>query len=364
MTLRAVVRAARGQFRLSVELSAERGHVVAVLGHNGAGKSTLLDCLAGLLRSDETSVRLDGRELGSLPPHRRRVGLLRQRPLLFPHLTVRDNVAFGPRAAGASRRQARAIAGRWLAAVGAEEYADRRPDQLSGGQAQRVALARALATEPELLLLDEPLAALDADAAPAMRALLRTVLRSASKRVTVLVTHDPLDALALADTALVLADGRVVERGPTQRVLSAPRTPYAARLAGLNLVAGEAVEGGLRTPDGDLLSGLHAEGLEPHTPAVAVFAPSAVSVYPRGKSVPGSPRNTAEAVVAAVEPHGPVIRVRTRASGGWAGGLTADLTPAAVADLALDPGKPVTVVVKATAVDVHPASSLSAARSA
>lgn len=355
MTLHAVVRAVRGHFELSVELSAEPGHVVAVLGHNGAGKSTLLDCLAGLLHSPETSVRLDGRELSLLPPYRRRVGVLRQRPLLFPHLNVRDNVAFGPRAAGARRRQARELADRWLAAVDASELSDRRPAQLSGGQAQRVALARALATDPELLLLDEPLAALDVDAAPAMRGLLRDVLRTNTGRVTVLVTHDPLDALALADTAVVLADGRVVEHGPTQRVLSAPRTPFAARLAGLNLVAGEAVEGGLRTADGALLHGLHAADTEQNSPAVAVFAPSAVSVYPRDGRVPGSPRNTADAVVAALEPHGPVIRLRTQAAAGWAGGLAADLTPAAVADLALEPGTPVTVVVKATAVDVHPA---------
>lgn len=358
MTLQADVRATHGEFRLAARLDVEPGQVVAVLGRNGAGKSTLLDCLAGLLRPAGTSVQLDGRELAGLPPHQRRVGLLRQRPLLFPHLTVRDNVAFGPRALGASKAQARAVADRWLVDVDATEFAGRRPAQLSGGQAQRVALARALATDPALLLLDEPLAALDVDTAPVIRGLLRGVLRAGRERVTVLVTHDPLDALALADTVLVLADGQVVERGPTQRVLAAPRTQFTARLAGLNLVAGQAAPGGLRTPDDVLLSGLHSPDAEEASPAVAVFSPSAVSVYPAGEAVAhGSPRNTASAVVAGLEPHGPVVRLRTRASGasGWAGGLAADLTAAAVAELGIEPGSPITVAVKATAVEIHAA---------
>ncbi|MGH3432113.1 MAG: ATP-binding cassette domain-containing protein, partial [Thermocrispum sp.] len=251
---------------------------------------------------------------------------------------------------------------------------DRKPAQLSGGQAQRVALARALATEPALLLLDEPLAALDVDTAPVIRGLLRSVLFTGgavvgsgassdrlghcagTERVTVLVTHDPLDALALADTVIVLADGRVVERGPTHRVLSAPRTPFAARLAGLNLVAGHAVGGGLRTTDGRLLSGLHARDAEQDSPAVAVFPPSAVSVYPAGEAgQPGSPRNTADAVVAGLEPHGPFVRLRTRAAGSWAGSLAADVTAAAVAELGIVPGSPITVAIKATAVEIHPA---------
>lgn len=368
MSLQADVRFSRAGFELAVRLDVEPGEVVAVLGRNGAGKSTLLDCLAGLLRPPETSVRLGGRELAGLEPHQRRVGVLRQRPLLFPHLTARDNVAFGPRSRGTARSQARAVAEEWLDAVGAGELAGRRPAQLSGGQAQRVALARALATEPELLLLDEPLAALDVDAAPAMRGLLRRVLRQVvsgkqsyssachSRRVTVLVTHDPLDALALADTVLILADGEVVERGPTQRVLAAPRTPFTARLAGLNLVAGQAVADGLETPDGELLSGLLAPDAEAASPAVAVFAPSAVSVYPAGDAAPpGSPRNTAPATVGTLEPHGPVVRLHTSAGSGWAAGLSADLTAAAVAELALEPGSRVTVAVKATAVEIHPA---------
>lgn len=365
--LSASVACARGEFELAVDLEVGAGEVVAVLGPNGSGKSTLLDCLAGLLRPPGATVRLAGRELAGLPPPDRRVGLLRQRPLLFPHLSARDNVAFGLRARGLSRGAARDSASRWLAEVDADGLAGRRPGQLSGGQAQRVALARALATDPELLLLDEPLAALDVDATPAMRGLLRRVLRGevwssrpqtppngetgAAKRATILVTHTHLDALALADRVVVLADGKVVEQGPTQRVLSAPRTPFTARIAGLNLVAGTAVAEGIRTPDGALLSGLLSPDTEPNAPAVAVFPPSAVSVYPADAPAhPGSPRNTAQATVTALEPHGPVMRVRTQTSG-WAGGLAADLTAAAVAELAIEPGSRITVAVKATAVD-------------
>jgi molybdate transport system ATP-binding protein len=166
----------------------------------------------------------------------------------------------------------------------------------------------------------------------------------------VLVTHDPLDALALADHVLVVAGGKAVERGPTRDVLAAPRTPFTARIAGLNLIAGTAVAEGLRTGDGRLVAGMLAADVVLAEPAVAVFAPSAVAVYPAEDSHPGSPRNTIATAVTAVEPHGPVVRLRTAA------GLSADLTPAAVADLHLEPGIPVRLSVKATTVTVHPAN--------
>ncbi|WP_290058435.1 TOBE domain-containing protein, partial [Amycolatopsis solani] len=219
---------------------------------------------------------------------------------------------------------------------------------------QRVAIARALAAEPDLLLLDEPFAALDVDAAPAIRGLLRRVLKTGP--TTVLVTHDPLDALALADHVAVMNGGRIVERGPTREVLSAPRTAFTARIAGLNLVAGTAVEDGLRTASGAVVSGIPAADVVLGEPAVAVFAPNAVAVYPHDGEHRGSPRNTADGVVAALEPHGPVIRVRAEGDG-WAHGLTADLTPAAVAELALEPGSAVTLSVKAATVAVHPAAA-------
>ena len=360
MSLRAEIELVRGTFELSVEFSVEAGSVLAILGPNGSGKSSVLGSLAGLLDPGRARILLADRVLRDdrvdLPAHARAIGLLSQDPLLFPHLSVLDNVAFAPRSRGERRQRSREIAREWLGEVDALEFADRKPSQLSGGQAQRVAVARALAGDPGLLLLDEPFAALDVDSAPAIRGLLRRVLRAQRNRATVLVTHDPLDALALADHVLVMAAGRVVEYGPTRDVLSAPRTAFTARIAGLNLVSGLAETDGLRTLEGVLVAGIPADGVVMGEPAVAVFSPSAVAVYADGGNA-GSPRNSSEAVVGALEPHGSVIRLRA-AGRGWANGLTADLTPAAVADLALEPGTAVTLSVKATSVAVHPAATL------
>ena len=350
MTLHAEVELVRGGFELAVDFDVPAGSVLAILGPNGSGKSSLLGCLSGLLRPRRATISFAGRSLHDLPPHARAVGLLSQDPLLFPHLSAVDNVAFAPRSRGASKAQAREIAHRWLAEVDAAELTDRKRAQLSGGQAQRVAIARALAGEPDLLLLDEPMAALDVDAAPAIRGLLRRVLAAGGTRSTVLVTHDPLDALALSDHVLVLASGQVVERGPTREVLAAPRTAFTARIAGLNLISGTAAGEGLRAEDGRLIAGMLAPDTAVGEPAVAVFAPSAVAVYPAEDGHPGSPRNTIATVVTAVEPHGSVVRLRTAAS------LTAELTPAAVADLRLEPGTPVQLSIKATTVTVHPAA--------
>ncbi|EIF00631.1 sulfate/molybdate ABC transporter ATP-binding protein [Saccharomonospora glauca] len=358
MTLHAELVLRRAEFALSVSLDVPDGGVLAVLGPNGAGKSTVLACLAGLVRAQRAYVTLGERVLDDdavhVPAHRRGVGLLEQRALLFPHLSVLDNVAFSPRARGVPKAEARDVARRWLAEVDASDLADRTPAALSGGQAQRVAIARALAGEPDLLLLDEPLAALDVDAAPAVRGVLRRVLRDGGRKLTtVLVTHDPLDALTLSDHVAVLADGHIVERGPTREVLASPRTAFAARLAGVNLVAGVAERTGagaaVRTESGLLFHGMPARDLADGDAAVAVFDPGAVAVHPRDAAVVGSPRNVVDAVVTALEPHGPVVRVRTRE------GLSADLTPASVADLALEPGTPVRLAVKAAAVSVHAA---------
>jgi molybdate transport system ATP-binding protein len=236
LTLTAVL----AQRRLDVHLEVAAGETVALLGSNGAGKSTIVQILAGLLRPDRGRATLDGRVLfdtavsGSwLPPHARGTALLAQEPLLFPHLSVRDNVAFGPRSAGESRVAARGIADDWLARAEVAHLADRRPATLSGGQAQRVAVARALAAHPSLLLLDEPMTALDVAAVPAQRMLLHGVLR---ERTVLLITHDPLDALALADRVLVLEHGRIVEQGPTRRVFARPGTDFTRALTfGLNL---------------------------------------------------------------------------------------------------------------------------------
>ncbi|MFC4947424.1 sulfate/molybdate ABC transporter ATP-binding protein [Pseudonocardia sp. GCM10023141] len=353
---RVVVR--RPAFTLDVRLTAAPGEVLAVLGPNGAGKSTLLSVLAGLLRPDEGWVdvgdtRVTDAEAGlHVPPHQRGVGLLAQQALLFPHLTALGNVEFGPRARGVARREAESTARSLLGAVDTAELADRKPDRMSGGQQQRVALARALAAEPGLLLLDEPLAALDVDAAPAMRSLLRRIVRD-RKQTALLVTHSALDALVLADRVVVLTAGQVVEEGPVREVLARPRSAFTARIAGLDLVPGVVVAEGLRTADGLVVAG-RAEGVAEGEPAVAVFPPSAVSVY--ASRPDGSPRNVVPVVLAAIEPRGDTVRLRAGARPGgpvWVDGLAADVTPAAVADLAAEPGAELWFSVKATEVQIH-----------
>jgi molybdate transport system ATP-binding protein len=334
---------------VDLELSVGDGQTLAMLGPNGAGKSTALAAIAGLVRPDAGTIRLDGRTLSSsippdtwVPPHDRGVALLAQEPRLFPHLSVLDNVAFGPHSAGVPRAAARNRARRWLLQTGCLDLADRGPATLSGGQGQRVAIARALAAQPRLLLLDEPLSALDVEVAPAVRQLLRHVLAG---RTTVLVTHDVLDAVLLADRVAVVEGGQVVEEGPTAQVLSRPTSTFAARIAGLNLVRGIA-SGSSVVSESLRIEGLADEPLTNGQEAVAVFSPNAVSVF-RERPV-GSPRNSLETVVTELEPHGHQVRVRTAY-------LSADITPAAVAELDLVPGTPVILSVKASEVAVYPA---------
>ncbi|MGL3804495.1 sulfate/molybdate ABC transporter ATP-binding protein [Paeniglutamicibacter sp. R2-26] len=341
------VLASRG-FEVSLDLGP--GETLAVLGPNGAGKSTLLSVIAGLLRPDSGRASIGDRTLFDLdsrtphwePPHSRGTALLAQEPLLFPHLNVLENVAFGPRSKGGTRAASRATAATWLEATNATELAARRPGELSGGQAQRVALARALAAGPDLLLLDEPMAALDIHAAPQMRRLLKHVLEH---RNAIIITHDILDALMLADRVVILEGGRMIEAGPTREVLNRPRSRFAAGLAGLNVLSGTASSEGISTSYGEV-SGTGEEPLVPGETATAAFPPSAVSVFLDPPH--GSPRNTFEATVTDLEPHGGHIRVR-------AGDLAADITPAAVADLGLEPGTRAHFVVKATAVTIYPA---------
>jgi len=327
------------------------GETVAILGPNGAGKSTVLSVVAGLLRPDVGRVVLDGRVLVDvgrsrsstwIAPHAREVALLAQEPLLFPHLTAAGNVAFGPRSRGQGRRAATAVAERWLGEVDATELAGRRPSALSGGQAQRVAVARALAGDPRLLLLDEPMAALDVAVAPALRQMLRRVL---AERAAIIVTHDLLDALLLASRVVVVESGRVVEVGTTRDVLARPRSAFAARIAGLNLVSGLVAGRGVRTPAGLVVEGMADVPVHDGDPAVAMFRPSSVAVY-REPPV-GSPRNVLAVTVTELEPHGDQVRVRSEH-------LTADVTVQAVADLALVPGDEVVFVVKASEVAVYP----------
>jgi molybdate transport system ATP-binding protein len=351
--------AARG---LDVDLSLADGERVALVGANGSGKSSVLAVLAGIVRPDRGRAELDGRLLFDVgpqpggrwtPPWRRGIALLAQDPLLFPHLSVLENVAFAPRAAGLGRGRARELARVRLAEVGAAEFAERRPAQLSGGEAQRVAIARALAADPRLLLLDEPMAALDVTAAPLLRRVLRRVL---ADRAAVVVTHDLLDAVLLCHRVVVLADGRVVESGPTAEVMRHPRTPFTARLAGLNLIRGRRSGDGVEDTAGRLIVGVDAAGTRAADgePAVAAFGPAAVSVYADGGARPhGSPRNSRSVTITELEPREHLVRVRADQARGET--LVADVTTQAVGDLDLYPGRAVTFTIKATAVTIYPA---------
>lgn len=345
------------QRTVDVEFEVAAGEVVALIGANGAGKSTVLHVIAGLLRPDDGSVRSGGRVLTDtasgvfVPAHARRISLLLQDALLFPHLSVVDNVAFGPRSRRRARHAARQEAHDWLKQVDAADLADRAPRELSGGQAQRVAIARALAAEPDVLLLDEPLAGLDVGAAAGIRALLRQVL-ARDHRAAVLVTHDLVDVLTLTDRVLVMDAGRIVDAGDTARVLAAPRSAFAARIAGVNLVKGRVGADGALHAAGSTQWHAVGEPLAAGVPAVAVFSPSAVSVF---RETPhGSPRNTVAVIVAEVDVGGTGVRVRATEQVDGAPGLAADITAEAAAELHLVAGDRVNFTVKAHEVAIHP----------
>ncbi|OPG13730.1 ABC transporter ATP-binding protein [Microbispora sp. GKU 823] len=343
MSMEAHLVVERPAFRLDVELRAAAGEVVALLGPNGAGKTTALRGLAGLTALSGGRVELDGAEVHHLPPERRRIGVVFQDYLLFPHLSALDNVAFGPRCQGLGKAAARRVAAELLDRVGLAGHADVRPGRLSGGQAQRVALARALAVRPRLLLLDEPLAALDAHTRLVIRAELRRHLADFDG-ATILVTHDALDAMVLAHRLVVIENGAVVQTGTPGEIARHPRTDYVARLVGLNLYRGEAdgnhvVVGDVRFSSAERLTG----------PAFVAFPPSAVALYRTRPD--GSPRNLWQAVIDGIERHGDNVRVHLHGPIP----LLADVTPAAAADLDLTPGRQVWAAVKATETHAYPA---------
>jgi molybdate transport system ATP-binding protein len=290
--------------------------------------------------------------------HDRRVGLLLQDPLLFPHMSVVANVAFGPHSRrglfGFGRAQRREMALRWLGEVDAERFADRKPHELSGGQAQRVAIARALAAEPDVLLLDEPLSGLDVAAAAAIRAVLRTVVARSGCAV-VLVTHDLLDVFTLADRVLVLEAGKIAESGPVSGVLTAPRSHFGARIAGINLVNGTiGPDGAVLAASGAHWSGMPASELAHGEAAIAVFAPKAVAVYREAPH--GSPRNCVELTVTELDIRGSAVVVRGPEQPDGAPGLAAEITVDAAAELQLTPGERVWFVVKALEVALYPSA--------
>ena len=368
-----------------VDLTVEAGRTLALIGPNGSGKSTACAVAAGLLDAEAGRVTLGERVLDGpgvfVPAGRRDVALLSQAPGIFPHMSVLDNVAFGPRCRGASRARARRRARAELAAVGASHLASRPGGELSGGQAARVALARALAARPRALVLDEPMAALDVTARAQMRSVVGR--RAAEEGLTVLlVTHDVLDVAALADDVAVLQDGRVVESGPAARVLAAPVSDFAARLTGAAVLLG-ALEGDrgaprLRLASGGLITGRPQEADDdaalaapsaapapPPGPAEASSAPSAalsgpgaafvppdaVALYPVGQGVPsGSPRNALTGRVTGVERAGALVTVALDVGGGQV--LTSTVTTAALTELGVREGQELRCVIKAVQVRI------------
>jgi molybdate transport system ATP-binding protein len=342
----------RGTFHLDLPLRVAAGEVVALLGPNGAGKTTALRALAGLQPLTAGHVTLAGTDLDRpdrrvwTPTERRPIGVVFQDYFLFPHLSALDNVAFGPRRHGATRRAAREQAAGWLQRVGLSEYAHRKPRQLSGGQAQRVALARALAVDPALLLLDEPLAALDARTRLDTRAELHRHLTN-HPGATLLVTHDPLDALVLADRLVIVEAGHLVQEGDAATITAQPRTDYVARLVGLNLFRGHADGHTVRVQDGFTLT-VADRG---HGDVFVAFPPTAVALYPRQPE--GTPRNSWPATIAGIQRHGDHLRVQL--TGPIA--VAADITPAAAAHLKLAAGQPVWAAVKATETRAYPAGN-------
>lgn len=350
MTLEARLIRTLGDFTLDIELHAKPGEVVALLGPNGAGKSTAFRCLCGLLPLDDGSLQLDGRSLDDpagnvfVPPDRRPVAVVFQDYLLFPNLTALENVAFGLRARGMGKAKARARASAWLDRVGLADRAQHRPRELSGGQAQRVALARALATEPRLLLLDEPLAALDAGTRGEVRRDLRRHLTTYDG-VHLLVTHDPVDAHALADRVIILEAGRIVQTGPLSEITARPRSRYIAELVGVNLLTGTPADGAIVTDTGGRVVPAHpVDGA-----TYAVIQPAAVALY--HTPAQGSPRNVWPATVTDIDRQ--ADRVRVRLDG--AVPLVAEITPAALVALALQPGDQIWASVKATEITTYPA---------
>ncbi|MET7869770.1 ABC transporter permease [Streptomyces cyaneofuscatus] len=328
-------------------LDAAPGTTLAVVGPNGAGKTTLLRALLGLTPRAHARLRLGESDVTALPPHRRGVAWVPQDGALFPHLSALSNTAYGLRTHGVPRAEARRAAQSWLDRLGVGHLAHRKPGQLSGGQAQRVALARALAARPRLLLLDEPLAALDQTTRAHVRHTLRRHLAEFGG-VCLIVTHDPVEAVSLADRVLVLDDGRVLQDEPPAEVTRHPRSPWVARMLGRNAWPGTATADGLELAGGGHL--VVAEPLAPGTEALAVIAPEAVSVH-REKPT-GSPRNVWPGTVREITSGG--SRLRLLITSDRAPDLVAEITPQAAAELRIADGTEVWTGVKATEVTVVP----------
>jgi molybdate transport system ATP-binding protein len=348
--LEAVLQARRGEsFHLDLSLQIAPGKTAALLGPNGSGKSTTVSVLAGLLALDHGRISLDGATLDDpdhgvfIPPEARRIGVVFQDYLLFPHLSVIENVAFGLRSRRVGRAGSIARAAEWIGRLGLTDFSDRKPASLSGGQAQRVALARALVIEPELLLLDEPLSALDVTTRIELRRNLAEHLESfAGPRL--LITHDPTEAFLLADEIHIIENGRIVQAGTPDDIRLRPRTRYVADLAGSNLVKGVARDGVIETAGHSLQIADHSVA----GPVLATIRPNAITVHLREPE--GSPRNTWQTSIDLLEHLGDRVRLRIDAPLP----LTAEITELATKSLQLTEGTQVWVSIKATEIGVEP----------
>ena len=351
MTLSAKLALRLGTLDLQADLDVKPGELLALLGPNGAGKSTVLRCVGGLIPIDAGRIAVDDIVVDEpatdtfIEPEDRPIGFVFQNYLLFENMTVLENVAYGLRARKTPKGAARRAAREWIDRVGLSDYADQRPRSLSGGQAQRAALARALATNPRLLLLDEPLAALDAGTRSSVRRDLRRHLET-FEGMRILVTHDPVDAYALADRVAILDAGHIVQVGTLAEVTAHPRSRYVADLVGVNLVTGVVTNGVLATGTGahvviaDALPG----------PSFAVIRPHSISLV-REPGAGSSARNTWSGTIADIDRLGD--RVRIGIDGQLP--LTAEITVAALEALRLRPGDDIHASVKATDIEVYPA---------
>lgn len=339
-----------GRLDLDIALHVAPGELVALVGPNGAGKSTLMRAIAGLQPIDRGRIMLDGDVLDDpqagrlVAPNQRLIGIVFQDRFLFDHMSVVENVAFGLRSRGMRRGEARANATRWLDRLGVSEFANVRPDQLSGGQAQRVALARALAFEPHLLLLDEPFAALDVTTRVEVKRDIRQHLATL-EIPRIIVTHDPVEAITLADRIVVLEDGRVTQEGTPDEIRSRPRSHYVADLLGVNLVRGMLHDGRLRLDTGAEIAVVDDTGY--NGPATVTIHPNAITLS-RG-APESSARNAWATTIGDIDDEGDRIRIRVADPVP----LTVEITPEARHDLAITSGSSVWVSFKATAISVQ-----------
>ena len=337
-----------------VDAELRPGLVTAVVGHNGAGKSTLAQVIAGTLRVDSGAVSIGERVVDDpatfVPARRRGVAMVSQAPRIFTHMSVLSNVAFPLRVRGVGRAQARAAALEQLRAVGIADLAFKRASDLSGGQAARVAIARALVFRPEVLILDEPTAALDVEATAQVSSVLRERLAGAGI-TTLLVSHDIAEVLSLASRMIVMGEGRIVEEGEPARVLASPASVFAARLAGLNIVSGPSVARpgmvGVRVGEGVLWAAPDSVGPGEESARVALtFPPEAVALS--REEAHASPRSVLPGAVAGIDVDGSLVSVRVALAEGVS--VTARVTAAAWSDLGLGVGEGLWVSVKATQV--------------